>query len=109
MSGKQSQKLFDHAKIYTTYTHKTASKKKSIQKTAGATSGLVGNEIADKITKVSKSSMLKSSLCNYSDAYILVKETITSSGRVTNTQQQRQAGGNNKQQYLKIVHLLPIV
>ena len=85
MSGKQSQKLFDHAKIYTTYTHKTASKKKSIQKTAGATSGLVGNEIADKITKVSKSSMLKSSLCNYSDAYILVKETITSSGRVTNT------------------------
>ena len=64
---------------------KLLQKKKSVQKTAGATSGLVGNEIADKITKVSKSSMLKSSLCNYSDAYILVKETITSSGRVTNT------------------------
>ena len=54
-SGKYSQKLLDRAKQSATYAFKTASKR-AIQKTAEATADLIGNEIANKITKVSKNS-----------------------------------------------------
>ena len=48
-------KLFDHAKQSATDTFKTSSKR-ALQKTAKATSDLIGNKIANKITGVSKSS-----------------------------------------------------
>ena len=51
LSGKHSQKLLDHAKQSATDAFKTDSKR-AIQKTAEATSDLVGNKIADRITKV---------------------------------------------------------
>ena len=48
--------------------------------------------------------MLKSSLCDYSDAYILVEETIT----VVDTSAAGAAASNtNKKVVLKIVHHLP--
>ena len=53
MSNKYSQKIFDRAKKSTTDAIKTASKR-AIQKTAEATSDIIGNKTADKITKVSK-------------------------------------------------------
>ena len=53
MSNKYSQKFFDSAKKSTTDAIKTASKR-AIQKTAEATSDIIGNKTADKITKVSK-------------------------------------------------------
>ena len=51
-----------------------------------------------------KTPMLRSSLCDYADAYILVKGNIT----VNNTAAEGAAASNtNKKQYLKIVlHLL---
>ena len=53
LSNKYSQKLIDAAKKASTYAIKTASKR-AIQKTAEATGDLIDNEIADKITSVSK-------------------------------------------------------
>ena len=53
LSRKHSQKHFDHAKQSATDALKTASKM-AIQKTAGATVDLIGNRIADKITRVLK-------------------------------------------------------
>ena len=53
LSGKYSQNLLDSAKKYTTDILKTASKR-VIQKTAEATGDLIGNKIADEITKTSK-------------------------------------------------------
>ena len=53
LSNKYGQKTFDSAKTSTTDAIKTASKR-AIQKTAEATSDLIGNKIADKITSVSK-------------------------------------------------------
>ena len=53
LSSKYSQKLLDHAKQSATYAFKTASKR-AIQKLPEATDDLIGNEIADRITKVSK-------------------------------------------------------
>ena len=53
LSNKYGQKRFDSAKISTTDAIKTTSKR-AIQKTAEATGNLIGNEIADKITSVSK-------------------------------------------------------
>ena len=53
LSNKYSQKLLDTAKKSTTDAIKTASKR-AIQKTAEATSDLIGNKIADKTTSVSK-------------------------------------------------------
>ena len=53
LSNKYSQKLLDTAKKSTTDAIKTPSKR-SIQKTAEATGGLIGDKIADKITSVSK-------------------------------------------------------
>ena len=53
LSNKCSKNLLDNAKKFTTDAIKTASKR-AIQKTAEATGNFNGNEIADKITSVSK-------------------------------------------------------
>ena len=53
LSSKYDQKLLDSTKKFAIDAIKTASKR-SIQKTAEATSDLIGNKIADKITIVSK-------------------------------------------------------
>ena len=53
LSNKYSQKFLDNAKKSTTDAIKTASKS-AIQKAAEPTDDLIGNEIADKITSVSK-------------------------------------------------------
>ena len=55
VSSKYGQKLIYHAKQSATDTLKTASKR-AIQKTAEATGDLIGHKIADKITRVSKTS-----------------------------------------------------
>ena len=54
-SNKYSQKLLDSVKKSTTEANKTDSKR-SIQNTVEAASDLIGNEIADKITSISKKS-----------------------------------------------------
>ena len=53
LRGKYSQKLLDHAKQSATDALKTNSQR-VIPKAAEATGGLIGNKIADRITKVSK-------------------------------------------------------
>ena len=53
LSNKYGQKFLDSAKISTTDSIKTASKR-AIQKAAEATGDLIGNKIADKVTSVSK-------------------------------------------------------
>ena len=53
MSGKYSLTVFDYAKQSATGSLKTTSKR-VIPKIAEATSDLIGNTIANKITKVSK-------------------------------------------------------
>ena len=53
LSDKYGQKLLDSAKKFTRDAIKTASKR-AIKKTAEATGDLISNEIADKITSVSK-------------------------------------------------------
>ena len=53
MSNKYGKKLVDTAKKSATDAIKTASKR-AIQKTAEATGDLIGNNIADKITSISK-------------------------------------------------------
>ena len=58
LSNKYGQKLLDSAKKSTTDALKTASKR-AIQKTVEATSDLIGNKIADKITSVSKKKSAK--------------------------------------------------
>ena len=58
LSNKYGQKLHDSAKKSTTDLIKTTSKK-PIQKTTEATSDLIGNKIADKITSVSKKNPAK--------------------------------------------------
>ena len=55
LSIKYSQKIFHHAKQSAIDTIKTASKR-AIQKTAVATGDFICNKIADRITKVSKTS-----------------------------------------------------
>ena len=55
LSNKYGQKLLDSAKKSTTDAIMTASKR-AIHKTAEATGDLVGNKIADKITRASKKS-----------------------------------------------------
>ena len=54
LNNKYDQKLLDSAKKSTTDGIKTASKR-AIQKTAEATSDLIGNKTVDKITSISKS------------------------------------------------------
>ena len=58
--GKYSQKLLDHAKQSTADALKTTSKR-VIQKTAEAASDLIGNKIANRIMKVSRSSLQNNS------------------------------------------------
>ena len=58
-SQKYSQKLLDHAKFSTTDALKTASKK-AIQKNSRGI-GLIGNKIANTITKASRTSPQNSS------------------------------------------------
>ena len=58
LSNNYGQKLLDSAKKSTTDAIKTSSKR-SIQKTAEATGDLIGNKIADKITSVSKKSLIE--------------------------------------------------
>ena len=53
LSGKYSQKLIDCAKQSAIDLFETASKR-AIEKTAEATVDLIGNKVADKITKVSR-------------------------------------------------------
>ena len=55
LSNKNSLKCFDSAKKSTADAIKTASKR-AIGKTEEATSDLIGNKIAEKITKTSKTS-----------------------------------------------------
>ena len=76
VSSKYSQKLLDHAKQSATDALKTSSKR-VIQKTTEATSDLIGNKIADKITRVSKTSPQNNLQTSeeilrekYSDAYL---------------------------------------
>ena len=60
LSGNYGQKLIDHAKISVKDAFKTALKN-TIQKTAEATADLIGNQIAKKITNVSKISQKNNS------------------------------------------------
>ena len=60
LSGKYSQKPFDHAKQSATDAIKTFSKR-VIQKTAEATGDLIGNKIANKISKLSQNSQQNNS------------------------------------------------
>ena len=53
VSGKYSQKLLDHARKSAADALKDASYR-VIQKAVEATGDLIGNKIADRITKVSK-------------------------------------------------------
>ena len=55
LHGKYSQKLLDHVKQSATDALKT-SWKRVIPKTADATGGVIGNKIADKITRIRKTS-----------------------------------------------------
>ena len=55
LSSKYNQKLLDHAKKSAADALKTL-QKEQFQKTAEATGDLIGNNIADRITKVSKTS-----------------------------------------------------
>ena len=55
LSGKYSQKLLDHEKQSATDALKTIWKR-IIHKTAEATDDLIGNKIASKVTKASKTS-----------------------------------------------------
>ena len=58
MSGKYSQNLLDHAKQSATNAFKTASRRE-IKTRAKATGDLIGNTIANKIAKVSKTLTIK--------------------------------------------------
>ena len=60
LNGKYSQKLLDHAKQYAADALQTTSKR-VIQITAEATNDWIGNEIANKITRVSKNSQQNNS------------------------------------------------
>ena len=63
LSSKYSQKLFDHTKQSATDALKTTSKR-ALQKTAEAASDLIGNKIAGKTTRVSKTSPKNNSETN---------------------------------------------
>ena len=60
LSGKHSQKLLNHARQCATESLKTTPKR-VIQKLAEATGDLIGNKVADRITKVSKNSQQNNS------------------------------------------------
>ena len=54
LSSKYSQKILDHDKQSAIYSLKTSSKR-VISKTVEASGNLIGNNIADNVTKISKS------------------------------------------------------
>ena len=54
LSNKYSEKVIDSAKKFTTHAIKTTSKR-AVQKTAEVTGDLIGNQIVDKKTSISKS------------------------------------------------------
>ena len=54
LSSKYSQKILDHPKQSAIYSLKTSSKR-VISKTVEASGNLIGNKIADNITKISRS------------------------------------------------------
>ena len=70
LSDKYNQKLFDSAKKSTIDAIKAASKK-AIQKTAEATSDLIDNKIANKITGLSKKNLQRS--CTQRNYVIMIK------------------------------------
>ena len=53
LSGNYSQKIMVHTEKFATVTHTIASKR-IIQKTAEASCDLIGNNVADKATKIPK-------------------------------------------------------
>ena len=63
LSSQYNQKRLDHAKQSATDALKTTSKR-AIQKTAEATGDLIGNKIADRTTRVSKTSPQNNSETN---------------------------------------------
>ena len=63
LRSKHSQKLLDHTKQLATDALKTASER-SISKAAEATDDLIGNKIADKITRISKTWLHNNSEAN---------------------------------------------
>ena len=69
LSSKYNQKLLDHAKKSATDALEIASKG-AIQKTSEATGDLIGNKIADRITKVSKTSLNNNSETNEKEVII---------------------------------------
>ena len=73
LNRKFSQKILDHAKKCATDALKIASKG-AIQKTAEATVDLIGNKIADKITRVPKTTPKNNSETN--EAEILSEKYI---------------------------------
>ena len=87
LSNKYGQKLLDSAKKSTTDAIKTASKR-AIQKTADANGDLIGNKIADKITRVSKKKPDKE-LHNNGDETEDV-EIATSKKRYTSLEERKQ-------------------
>ena len=78
LSSKYGEKLLDHAKQSSTDAFKTTSKKVN-QKTAEATGDLIGNKIADRITKVSKNPHQNNSetITNENDKEILKERDIS--------------------------------
>ena len=80
LSGKQSEKILDHAKKSTTDVLKTSSKR-AIHKIAKATGDFIGKKIANEITKFSKTSQYNNSeiVTNENDKEI-PKERYISSG-----------------------------
>ena len=82
LSGKYSLKPLDHAKKSATDGLKTSSKR-IIQKGAEGTSDLNGNEVVNKITKVSKNSQEKNSerVTNENDKEIPKERYISSEER----------------------------
>ena len=56
LSGNYSQRIMAHAKKFATAAPKTASKR-VIQKTTVDTGDLIGNKTADKLTKISRTSL----------------------------------------------------
>ena len=63
LNTKYSQKILDHAKQSTTDALKTALKR-AIQKTAEVTDDLIGNKVAGKTTRVSKTLPQNNSVIN---------------------------------------------
>ena len=89
MSGKYSQKPFDHAKLFATDVLK-ASSKRVIKMTAGATGDLTGNK-TNKISKVSKNSQQNNleTVTNENDKEITKEKCISPEERQEIIDEQR--------------------